>query len=289
VRLSTLHSPIAAGRCRRCKGIRQSWPGRSGVADAPGAWLAGARRAVRAPTVRGLVLLPGPTISVSLGGELVSFLIARWEKAPVNQAHFDGRAVWVVGPLGNGFDMHAPSASGGAAHRGGVSAARRSHCCWGNSEERERRRRRHAVGGDRFGFRDHVQAAGAEPVIRAAASVERRGLSCRVEVVTEDRTAGRPEKVSDTLAREIRRGDRLAVCGPRAMTEAVWAICAATPEVTAWFSLETAMACGVGSCHGCTIPLIGGGTARVCREGPVFEGMALFAAHGGTDARRVAR
>ena len=36
------------------------------------------------------------------------------------------------------------------------------------------------------------------------------------------------------------------------------------------------MACGVGSCHGCVIPLADGRLDRVCYEGPVFTGEALF-------------
>jgi dihydroorotate dehydrogenase electron transfer subunit len=120
--------------------------------------------------------------------------------------------------------------------------------------------------------------------METAAALERRGLVCRVELATEDGSLGRAERVSDTLRREIRSGDRLAVCGPPAMTAAVWEICRATPGVTAWFSLESAMACGVGSCHGCVVPVMGGGTVRVCREGPVFEGTAIFAPDAGLDA-----
>ena len=41
------------------------------------------------------------------------------------------------------------------------------------------------------------------------------------------------------------------------------------------------MACGVGSCHGCVVPLADGTTARVCREGPVFPSQALFRSDAG--------
>jgi dihydroorotate dehydrogenase electron transfer subunit len=94
--------------------------------------------------------------------------------------------------------------------------------------------------------------------------------------VTEDGSIGRQEKVSDALQRELKSGDRLAVCGPPAMTRAVARACAKVANVGAWFSLEAGMACGVGSCHGCAIPLDTGDTARVCREGPVFEAETLF-------------
>ena len=95
-------------------------------------------------------------------------------------------------------------------------------------------------------------------------------MRARREVATEDGSIGRPERVTETLWRQLRPGDRLAVCGPWAMTEAVAPSVRAVPDVQAWFSLEAGMACGVGSCHGCVVPLADGTQARVCREGPVF-------------------
>jgi dihydroorotate dehydrogenase electron transfer subunit len=62
------------------------------------------------------------------------------------------------------------------------------------------------------------------------------------------------------------------------MSAAVWQVCGKVPETTAWFSLEAGMACGVGSCHGCAVTLADGSTARVCRDGPVFSGAAVFGA-----------
>jgi dihydroorotate dehydrogenase electron transfer subunit len=84
--------------------------------------------------------------------------------------------------------------------------------------------------------------------------------------------------VTEALWRHVVPGDRLAVCGPRAMIVEVARVCAAIPGVTAWFSLEAGMACGVGSCHGCVVPLADGTVARVCREGPVFTSATLFEA-----------
>ena len=102
------------------------------------------------------------------------------------------------------------------------------------------------------------------------------GLRCRLEVATEDGSRGPAEKVTDLLARHLLPGDRVAVCGPWAMSEAVWRVCSAVPDVQTWFSLETKMACGVGSCHGCVITLADGSHARVCHDGPVFRGEEVF-------------
>ena len=60
------------------------------------------------------------------------------------------------------------------------------------------------------------------------------------------------------------------------MSEAVWRLCAPVDGVDLWLSLETVMACGVGSCHGCVITLADGSYARVCHEGPVFTGKEVF-------------
>ena len=90
------------------------------------------------------------------------------------------------------------------------------------------------------------------------------------------RFLGHRREVTDLLARHLHSGDRVAVCGPRAMAEEVWSICAGVLDVETWFSLETVMACGVGSCHGCLVTLADGSDARVCRDGPVFSGEAVF-------------
>jgi dihydroorotate dehydrogenase electron transfer subunit len=78
--------------------------------------------------------------------------------------------------------------------------------------------------------------------------------------------------VTAALSSELLSDDRVAVCGPEAMARAVWSACSAVKGVESWYSLETAMACGVGSCHGCVIPLADGSLARACLEGPVFAG-----------------
>jgi dihydroorotate dehydrogenase electron transfer subunit len=207
----------------------------------------------------------------------VSFLVAPVGDGTRELAALDeGEQVWVLGPLGNGFDL--PSLAGGAGRivvvAGGVGAAPFPLLLSRLADARD-------DGGSAgvlvlLGFRDAAQAAGAQPVLEEARLLAERGVACRVELVTEDGSIGRAERVSNTLERELRPGDRLAVCGPPAMTRAIARTSSKVADVRAWFSLEAGMACGVGSCHGCVIPLEGGNLARVCREGPVFEGETLF-------------
>lgn len=218
------------------------------------------------------------------GGGTVSFLIARVGAGTRELCGLGpGDHVWVLGPLGRGFDLAALAAGPGRTVivGGGVGAAPFPLLLAGLGV----RGGDHApqTAGDAegevlvlLGFRDAAQAKGAEPVLAAVAALEGRGVHCRTEVVTEDGSLGRAEKVTDTLGRELRPRDRLAVCGPWAMTEAVARMCAEVADVRAWFSLEAGMACGVGSCHGCVIPLGDGSMVRVCREGPVFETQTLF-------------
>jgi NAD(P)H-flavin reductase len=64
-------------------------------------------------------------------------------------------------------------------------------------------------------------------------------------------------------------------CGPAPMMRAAAAICrkSATP---CFVSLETRMACGVGACLGCSIPVRGGSFKRCCADGPIFDAREVF-------------
>jgi dihydroorotate dehydrogenase electron transfer subunit len=214
-------------------------------------------------------------------GAQVSFLIAPIGPGTRELCSLsEGDTVWVLGPLGNGFDLDALTGGSGrlVIVGGGVGAAPFPLLL----DALEAAGRSGTVGARRsevlvlLGFRDAAQSAGAEPVVRAAAALNRRGGSCSVVIVTEDGSLGAAERVTAALQREARAGDHLAVCGPWAMTEAVAQMIAGVGRVESWFSLEAGIACGVGSCHGCVVPLADGSKARVCREGPVFTGEALF-------------
>lgn len=67
-------------------------------------------------------------------------------------------------------------------------------------------------------------------------------------------------------------------CGPEAMLRAS-AILAAEFGVPAQICLEEFMACGVGGCAGCTIPVAtarGPAMKRVCVDGPVFDARMVY-------------
>ncbi|MCL5734577.1 MAG: dihydroorotate dehydrogenase electron transfer subunit [Actinobacteria bacterium] len=210
-------------------------------------------------------------------GEEISFLISPvgpGTKQLTNLREHD--PVWITGPLGNGFDMDtllAPPMRRAVLVGGGVGAAPFPLLldCLATS----------ASGPDLdvlvlLGFRNSSQAEGGQPVRAAAARLAAGGASCRIEIATEDGSIGKARLVTDLLAAEQRQGDRLAVCGPQAMCEAVWQTAREASGLSCWFSLEANMACGVGSCHGCASLRADGSLALVCRDGPVFTGESLY-------------
>ena len=135
-----------------------------------------------------------------------------------------------------------------------------------------------------LGFRNAQQARAAGPCVEAAARLAAAGLPCTCVVVTEGGSEGRTGMVTDVLRVELRPHDRIAVCGSDAMSRAVWDMCSRDAGQQAWFSLETGMACGVGSCHGCALTVADGSIVRVCKDGPVLSGDLVFG-RAGTEPR----
>ena len=233
-------------------------------------------------------------------GEDVSFLVA-----PIGEGTQDlcrcrgGEVVWVLGPLGRGFPLDEAFQSGGrvVVVAGGVGIAPFPPVLEGllglglGSSVPDAGAAADQIARERpdllclLGFRDAAQAEAASVLDRGVVSLQAAGWRTRVELATEDAGAGHAGLVTDLVAEMLMPGDRLLVCGPERMCRAVWALCHRRPQVRAWFSLETKMACGFGSCHGCVVPLADGGLVPVCRRGPVFAGEEVFGpAAGGGDA-----
>lgn len=221
--------------------------------------------------------LPRAFSVAAQAGDQVSFLIAPIGSGTRELEGLDiGDPLWVTGPLGKGFDMQAllaPPSRRIVVVAGGVGAAPFPLLL--------DRLAAFPAGPPAdvlvlLGFRDEAQALGAQPVEAAAGRLAAAGGTCRVEIATEDGSIGPARLVTDLLAAEQRAGDRVVVCGPAAMSDAVWRVCRRVPEISVWFSVETTMACGVGSCHGCAVILADGSIARVCHDGPVFSGPAIY-------------
>ncbi len=82
----------------------------------------------------------------------------------------------------------------------------------------------------------------------------------------------------DVMDAEQREQVAVYACGPHPMLEAVAGV-AKEFDLPCQVSMEEFMACGVGGCAGCTIEIetdAGPAMKRVCVDGPVFDGEAVF-------------
>jgi dihydroorotate dehydrogenase electron transfer subunit len=86
---------------------------------------------------------------------------------------------------------------------------------------------------------------------------------------------GRRGRVTEALAEALVREPRpIFACGPVPMLAAVSDL-AGRFGVVPWVSMEAGLACGLGVCLSCGLPLAGGGRFKVCREGPVVDGRTV--------------
>lgn len=124
----------------------------------------------------------------------------------------------------------------------------------------------------------HVEMVlGAASEDRLFGVVEARRVADGLTVTTDDGSAGTRGWVSDVLPRVIQLSRAAVVygCGPMRMLRSVTEVAAAEGAV-AQVAVEESMACGVGVCMTCVMPVAGpDGTTRMvrsCVEGPVFRG-----------------
>jgi dihydroorotate dehydrogenase electron transfer subunit len=124
----------------------------------------------------------------------------------------------------------------------------------------------------------HVEMVlGAATESRLFGVVEARRHADGVTVTTDDGSAGTRGWVSDVLPDVIRRTGAAVVygCGPMGMLRSITDVAVAEGAV-AQVAVEESMACGVGVCMTCVMPVVGkDGTTRMvrsCVEGPVFRG-----------------
>lgn len=115
---------------------------------------------------------------------------------------------------------------------------------------------------------------GAATAERLFGVAEAREVADAVTVTTDDGSAGERGLVTTVLADLVASADRVVACGPMGMLRAVGEIAAAA-GVPCEVAVEESMACGIGVCMTCVLPVVGadGGTrmTRSCTEGPVFD------------------
>ncbi len=118
---------------------------------------------------------------------------------------------------------------------------------------------------------------GAGTADRLFGALDAKRISTSVVFTTEDGSMGETGRVSDVLpdVLERTRSEVVYACGPMPMLRAVSAI-ATEHDIPSQVAVEEAMACGIGVCMTCVLPVVGndGETrmVRSCTEGPVFMG-----------------
>jgi dihydroorotate dehydrogenase electron transfer subunit len=125
---------------------------------------------------------------------------------------------------------------------------------------------------------DFLLGAASADRVFGALTARRSGRSATI--TTEDGSLGVRGVVTDALARVIHeaRTEVIYACGPMPMLRAVTGF-ADRYEIPVLASVEESMACGIGVCMTCVLPVIGDdGVTRMtrsCVDGPVFSGQAV--------------
>jgi dihydroorotate dehydrogenase electron transfer subunit len=136
-----------------------------------------------------------------------------------------------------------------------------------------------------FSLADALRARGCRVDVVLGAStesklfgvLEAKRITASLTITTEDGSNGEPGRVTDVLPAVLARTDADVVyaCGPMGMLSAVSEI-AAQHGAYSQCAVEESMACGIGVCMTCVLPVIGDdGVTRMlrsCVDGPVFRG-----------------
>lgn len=166
-----------------------------------------------------------------------------------------GTAVDVIGPLGNGFEWEQEDGSM-LLVGGGIGVAPLNFLAQKLAEENRRVRilfsplREKAL----------TDCFYADPKINLFFSENRRQM---------------PQILNTLLEEPV---DRIFACGPKGMMKLV-VDSAAAKSVPTQISMEENMACGIGICVGCAVPIRSAGGfiyKKVCKDGPVFAGEELI-------------
>jgi dihydroorotate dehydrogenase electron transfer subunit len=166
----------------------------------------------------------------------------------------------VMGPLGQGFAW-APQTRSAALVGGGMGIAPLLALA-------------QALQAQKIDMRVFLGAKGLDGIF-GADMLQKAG--CTLFIATEDGSGGRRGWVTDVFQEDMQAQavDAVFACGPVPMLRSVARLCQAH-RLPCQVSMEARMACGLGACMGCVIPVRhgDGGTKRerVCRQGPVFDG-----------------
>ncbi|MGB8650985.1 MAG: dihydroorotate dehydrogenase electron transfer subunit [Mycobacteriales bacterium] len=118
---------------------------------------------------------------------------------------------------------------------------------------------------------------GAGSLDRLFGQLDAKRIATSIEVTTDDGSMGTRGRVSDVLPQLLDKtgSEVVYACGPMAMLKAVSQL-AAERDIPCQVAVEESMACGIGVCMTCVLPVVGDDgltrMVRSCVEGPVFLG-----------------
>ncbi len=197
-------------------------------------------------------VLSRPLSIYDLKEDYISFVYAvKGRGTEVFAEKIKGEAVFLWGPLGNGFPLE------------------------------EQRRKIALVGGGLgivplFGIAKTVKNSQIEMYFgfrdKSFLLEEYKGEVNKLVVVTESGAEGKKGYVTDYF--DATSYDAVFCCGPEPMMKKIQEKCKKT-NTPLWLSLEKTMACGVGACLVCTCQT-SKGMVRTCKEGPVFSGDSVL-------------
>jgi dihydroorotate dehydrogenase electron transfer subunit len=121
---------------------------------------------------------------------------------------------------------------------------------------------------------------GASSAAKIYAPLEGKRSVSSLTLTTDDGSAGIHGLVSDALPQiiEENKSEIIYSCGPMAMLEAIQLV-ANKYELVHQASVEESMACGIGVCMTCVVPMRGPDgvvkMSRTCIDGPVMDGSTV--------------
>jgi dihydroorotate dehydrogenase electron transfer subunit len=205
--------------------------------------------------------LSGATVSQQFAGT-IQFVVAA--HGPGTQWLVDRRAgetLDVVGPLGNPFPLPAgpaPAVLVGGGY-GSAPLLPLAQALLANGSPVE-------------------FVLGAATAHRLYGELAAKRMVGRVSITTDDGSAGVKGMVTDVLPEAIERvgAEIVYACGPMPMLQAVGEV-ARERAIRAQVAVEESMACGIGVCMTCVLPVRGDDGksrfVRSCVDGPVFDAL----------------
>lgn len=125
-----------------------------------------------------------------------------------------------------------------------------------------------------------IMALGASTAVKIYAPIEGKRAATLLKIYTEDGSAGQTGRVTDSLLDLIVENDVRVIysCGPMPMLEAISSI-AKTADIAHQCAVEESMACGIGICMTCVMPVKDSRgeikNLRSCIDGPVMDGESV--------------